>query len=294
MYNDQSFLAKLKSFSTFALIPLLVFFAVVGLPFIFGLLMTFTDWTGFGQAINFTGLENYRVAFNDPEFWNSLKLTFKYVIYSVIITNLLAFALALIVTSKIKAKNFFRAGFFTPNLIGGVILGFIWQFVFSRILVHAGEFMQIPFLTESWLVDPNRAFWALVIVGVWKNSGYMMLIYIAGLMGLPKSVMEAASIDGAGGLQKLLKIKLPLMIPSFTISLFLTLQRSFMVFDINISLTNGGPFKMTELITLHIYDDAFLSQNFGSGQAKAFILFVIVAVIAVSQVSIMKKMEVEA
>lgn len=295
MYNEKKLLDKLKVVGTFALIPLFAFFVVMILPLILGVAMTFTTWTGFsGSLLDFRGFENYAIAFSDSRFWDTMFITFKYVVFTLVLTNVIAFGLALLVTSGMKGQNFFRMGFFTPNLIGGIILGFIWQFIFTRVIVYFGEATGLAIFSSSWLADPNKAFWTLVIVGVWQSSGYMMLIYIAGLMGINKSLLEAADLDGASPWQQMLKIKIPLMIPAFTISLFLTLQRSFLVYDVNLSLTNGGPFRSTELIAMHVYNDAFLYQNFGSGQAKALILFVIVAAIAITQVRIMKKMEVEA
>ena len=294
MYTQKKMSEKLRIFGIFAAVPVFVFLSVVIIPFLLGLYMTVTESTGTNISTEFVGLKNYVDAFKDSGFWDSIILTFKYTFWSLILTNLSAFILALMVTSGFKGQNFFRMGFFTPNLIGGVILGFIWQFIFSRILVFAGESFGIPIFEGSWLSDPKMALWALVIVGVWQNSGYMMLLYIAGLTGIPKSLIEAASLDGANNWQILSKIKLPMMVPSFTISIFLTLQRGFMVYDTNLSLTKGGPYRSTELISMHVYNDAFLYQNYGTGQAKAIILFVIVATIALTQVAIMKRKEVEA
>lgn len=293
MYKEKRITDKLKVFMIFAFIPLFVFLAVVIVPFIFGVIMTFTDWNGFSTNINFLGLTNYQEAFTDSQFWDSMIITFKYVVFTLVFTNVLALLLALIVTSGLKGQNFFRLGFFVPNLIGGVILGFIWQFIFARVVVYVGQSLHLEIFSHSWLADPDKAFWTLVIVGVWQSAGYMMLIYIAGLMGVSPSLLEAAKLDGASGFQQLLKIKIPLMVPAFTISIFLTLQRSFMVYDTNLSLTGGGPFRSTELITMHVYNEAFLYQNFGPGQSKAFILFIIVAIISMLQVSLLKKREVE-
>lgn len=281
-------------FFTFGFIPLMAFVMVVLIPFLYGLFATFTDWKGTRGAIQFMGLQNYIQAFTDPLFWDSMWLTFEYVFFVLILTNVLAFILAILVTSGFKGQNGFRAAFFTPNLIGGVILGFIWMFIFSRVFVHFGKMLDIKLLSISWLGDSERALWALIIVGVWQMSGYMMLIYIAGLTSVPDSVIEAARIDGAKSWQILTKIKLSLMIPAFTISLFLTLQKSFMTYDMNLTLTKGGPYRSTELVAMHIYNEAFKLRNFGSGQAKAFLFFVIVASIAIGQVIILKRKEVNA
>ncbi|MFN3568540.1 MAG: carbohydrate ABC transporter permease, partial [Caldimicrobium sp.] len=196
-------------------------------------------------------------------------------------------------TSGIRGQNIFRTIFFTPNLIGGIILGFIWQFIFHNALPYLGRHLGISIFSESWLATPEKAFWALVVVTVWQYSGYMMMIYIAGFVGIPQDLIESATIDGAGKFTLLTKVILPLMVPSFTICLFLSLQRSFMVYDLNLALTKGGPFKSTELVAMHIYNEAFLSQNYGIGQAKAFILFITVAIITLIQVYLSKKAEVE-
>lgn len=294
MYSEKKLIDKMKVFCIFAAIPVFVFLTVVIIPFVVGIFMTVTNSTGTNISTEFVGFKNYLDAFSDPKFLESIILTFKYTFWSLILTNLIAFVLALLVTSGFKGQNFFRMGFFTPNLIGGVILGFIWQFVFSRILVYLGSSFDIGLFNSSWLADPDKALWALIIVGIWQNSGYMMLLYIAGLSGIPQSLIEAAELDGANSWQILKKIKLPMMLPSFTISIFLTLQRSFMVYDTNLSLTKGGPYSSTELISMHIYNDAFLYQNYGMGQAKAIILFAIVATIALTQVAVMKRKEVEA
>ena len=221
-------------------------------------------------------------------------LTFKYVIAVVVLVNVIAFLLAYILTRGIKGQNFFRAGFFTPNLIGGIVLGYIWQFVFSRVFVSIGETTGWSLFEISWLSTPNKAFAALVLVSVWQLAGYMILIYVAGFMGLSEDVLEAASIDGASGWVKMKNIILPLMMSSVTICLFLTLSRAFMVYDVNLSLTGGAPYGTTEMAAMHVYEKAFTSRQFGVGQAEAFILFIIVACISGIQVYTTKKREVEA
>ena len=283
-----------KDFCIFALPGLFCFVAVVMVPFLYGVYLTLTDWNGVAKEKNFIGLANFAGVIKDAQFWNSLVLTFKYVIAVVILVNVLAFAIAYLLTRGIKGQNFFRAGFFTPNLIGGIVLGYIWQFVFSRVFVNIGESTGWSFFEASWLSDPDIAFLALVVVSVWQLSGYMSLIYVAGFMGLSKDVMEAANIDGASGWVKLKNIIMPLMMSSITICLFLTLSRAFMVYDVNLSLTAGAPYGTTEMAAMHVYEKAFTSRQFGVGQAEAFILFVIVACISGLQVYFTKKREVEA
>lgn len=285
---------KGKDFCIFALLGLLFFLAVVIAPFLYGVYLTFTDWNGVSQAKHFIGFTNYAGVMKDGQFWTSLLLTFKYVIIVVILVNVIAFAIGYLLTRGIKGQNFFRAGFFTPNLIGGIVLGYIWQFVFSRVFVNIGESTGWRLFDISWLSDPDKAFAAMVLVSVWQLSGYMILIYVAGFMGLSEDVLEAASLDGASGFTKLRYIILPLMMSSVTICLFLTLSRAFMVYDVNLSLTAGGPYGSTEMAAMHVYEKAFTSRQFGVGQAEALILFIVVACISGLQVYLTKKKEVEA
>ena len=283
-----------KDFCVFALPGMFCFAAVVIVPFLYGVYLTLTDWNGVSSVKNFVGLSNFVGVMQDSQFWTSLLLTFKYVVFVVVIVNVLAFGIAYLLTRGIKGQNFFRAGFFTPNLIGGIVLGYIWQFVFSRVFVSIGEATGWNLFEISWLSDPTKAFAALVIVSVWQLSGYMILIYVAGFMGLSPDVMEAADIDGASGLVKLTNIIIPLMMSSITICLFLTLSRAFMVYDVNLSLTAGAPYGTTEMAAMHVYEKAFTSRQFGVGQAEALILFVIVAIISGLQVYLTKKQEVDA
>lgn len=285
---------RIKNLCIFALPGCLVFGAVVIVPFLYGFYLTLTDWDGVSKVKNMVGLANYASVFRDTGFWSSLELTLKYVVISVVLVNAVAFLLAYALTNGLKGQNFFRTGFFTPNLIGGVVLGFIWQFVFSRVLVNFGESTGWGIFSASWLADPDKAFWSLVIVTVWQLSGYMMLIYIAGFTGLSTDVLEAASIDGATGFQRMKSIILPLMVPSFVICLFFTLSRAFMVYDINLTLTGGEPYGTTKLVAMFVYEKAFTARNYGVGQAEALVLFVVVACISGLQIYLGKKKEVEA
>jgi raffinose/stachyose/melibiose transport system permease protein len=292
--NEKTLAAKTKTFLMFAGPAVFVFIAVLIVPLVYGVYLTFTSWDGISNNKPFVGLNNYIEVFKDKEFWNSLVLTLKYVAVSVVFINLIAFILAFLVTSGIKGQNFLRAGFFTPNLIGGVVLGFIWRFVFARALVSFGTAFDIDIFSTSWLSDPQKAFWAMIIVTTWQYSGYMMLIYIAGLMGVPKDLTEAASIDGATGFQATRHVVLPMMVPSFVICLFLSITRCFMVYDLNLSLTEGGPFAATRMVAMHVYKKAFEAKQYGTGQAEALILFIIVAIIGITQITLGKRKEVEA
>lgn len=283
---------ELKRFGIFALIPLVIFTFVLVVPFIRGIWFTFTDWNGF-EATSFVGLDNYLASMADETFWSAMGITVAFVFASLILVNLVGFGLALLVTIPLRGVNILRTFFFVPNLIGGVILGMIWQFIFGQALPTISEQLGLPFFTTNWLLDTGTAFWALVLVTVWQMSGYMMIIYVTGLMSIEKDVLEAAVVDGATGLRTLVSIKLPLMAQAFTISLFLTIRNAFMAFDVNISLNNGGPYRTTELISLHVYREAFGFGNFATGQSQAVIMFLIISLAALTQVVISKRFEVQ-
>ena len=283
---------SLKRFGIFATIPLFAFLVVLVVPFGQGFFLTFTYWNGF-EFTTFTGFDNYVRSFEDPTFWSTLTFTALFVVVSLVAVNVVAFGLALLVTVNLRSANIFRTFFFVPNLIGGVVLGVIWQFIFNSALVSLSTRFDIPFLSSSWLNETESAFWALIIVTVWQSSGYMMIIYITGLVSIEQDVLEAARIDGASALRTLLSVKIPLMAQAFTISLFLTLRGGFMAYDVNVALTGGGPFRTTELISMHIFQDAFAFGNFGTGQSKAVIMFLVVAIVALVQVSISKRFEVQ-
>ena len=278
----------------FALPGLVVFFLVVIIPFVYGFYLTFTDWNGVSHVKSLVGVRNYIDTFKDVEFWSSMWLTLKYVAISVILVNTVAFGLAYLLSNGIKGQNFFRAGFFTPNLIGGVVLGFIWKFIFSNVFTAIGKTMGFDWLSKSMLSEPKTAFFALILVTVWQLAGYMMLIYIAGFTGLSHDVLEAASIDGATGWRRMRSIILPLMVPSFVICIFLTLSRTFMVYDLNLTLTKGGPYASTRLVAMHVYEKAFTARNYGVGQAEALFLFIVVAIISGLHVWMGRKKEVAA
>lgn len=283
---------KTKKFLKFAGIPLVIFTIVLVVPFVNGFYYTFTDWDGF-EVTKLVGFENYADSFADPKFWVTLRFTALFVVVSLVLVNIVAFGLALIVTSKLRSRNILRTFFFVPNLIGGVVLGVIWQFIFNSAIVSLANKYDVELFKESWLQDTNKAFWALIIVTVWQSSGYMMIVYITGLVSIENDVLEASQIDGASPLRTLFLIKIPLMAQAFTIALFLTLRSGFMAYDVNVALTDGGPFRTTELISLHIFQDAFLEGDFGTGQSKAVVMFLVVALAALVQVTISKRYEVQ-
>ncbi len=213
---------------------------------------------------------------------------------AVAISNLIGFSLALLLNTAIKSKNILRTAFFLPNVIGGLLLGFIWQFIFVRGFAAIGELTGISFFQLAWLGDSTTAFWGIVIVFAWQISGYMMVIYIAALQGVDTSLLEAAKIDGANAFTILRRIIVPLILPAFTICFFLTISMAFKIFDLNLSLTGGGPFNSTQSVAINIYQEAFTNNNYGVGSAKANIFFIIVMIFTVVQVSLTKRKEVEA
>ena len=292
--NTNSMSYKSKQYIMFAGITTLVFVAVVIAPFIYGLYLTFTSWDGISRDKPFVGLANYVATFQDSAFWAALGRTFIYSIIAVILVNVVAFILAYLVTRGVKGQNFFRAGFFTPNLIGGIVLGYVWKFVFNRALVAIGESLSVGALSTSWLSTPNGAMACLIIVAVWQYAGYMMLIYVAGFMSVSNDVLEAAKIDGCTDFQTIVHISVPLMVSSFVQCLFLTITRCFMVYDVNLSLTKGEPFNSSVMAAMHVYNQAFTYKNYGTGQAEALVLFIVCAVVGVLQVYIGKKAEVSA
>lgn len=292
--NRKNGLRDVGTFLFFAGPSLVAFFLVVLIPFLFGLYLTFTNWSVQAGSGKFVGLSNYIKVFHDNAYWTQLWFTLRYVFYTVILANVGGFFLGLVLSRKIRGQSFIRGGFFIPNLIGGLVLGYLWQILFSRVLPYLGNLYGWELFQSSWLTQTDRAFWALVIVNAWQLMGYLMVIYIAGFTSIPTDVLEAADIDGAGGFAKIARIMLPLSIRAIVVCLFISISRSFLTYDLNLALTNGGPFGSTEMATYYIVQKAFLSNDYGVGQAEAIVLFVIVATITLTQSITLKKMEVEA
>ena len=271
----------------------LLFFCVVIVPFVYGLYLTFTSWDGVSAVKPFVGLNNFAAVIQDTAYWQAMGRTAIYSFFAVILVNIVAFALAYLVTSGVKGQNFFRAGFFVPNLIGGIVLGYVWKFVFNRAFVAIGSAITAE-TVPSLLSTPGGAMFCLILVSVWQYAGYMMLIYVAGFMSVSKDLQEAAMIDGCNSAQAMKNVTIPLMRASFVQCLFLSITRCFMVYDVNLSLTNGEPFGSSVMAAMHVYRQAFTYKNYGLGQAEALVLFVVCAIVGVTQVMIGKKGEVDA
>lgn len=271
-------------FPIFVLPTLLAFIIAFLIPFFLGVYLSFTEFNTVLDAV-WIGFENYKKAFADPSFVEALWFTVKFTIVSVITINVLAFLLALLLTGSIKGTKLYRTVFFMPNLIGGIVLGYVWLAIINSVLYNFG-------VTITY--NPDYGFWGLVILMNWQLIGYMMVIYISGIQNIPNDLNEAARIDGASKLQILRNVTIPLVIPSATICLFLTLTNSFKLFDQNLALTNGAPAEKTTMLALNIYKTFYGRMGWeGVGQAKAVIFFIIVGLIAITQVYLTRSREVE-
>lgn len=255
------------------------------IPFILGIWLSLCRFTTIADA-NFIGTKNYAAAISDPEFWHALWYTALFTVVTTVIVNVCAFAIASLLTKAIRGANLFRSIFFMPNLIGGIVLGYIWMLLLNGVLQHWGK---------SITFSGTYGFWGMVLLMGWQQIGYMMIIYIAGLQTLPGDVIEAASVDGASGAQTLFHITIPLMMPSITVCTFLSITNGFKMFDQNLALTNGAPSNSSELVALNIYRTFYGRAGFeGAGQAKAVIFFVIVALVAILQNRLTARKEVTA
>ena len=268
------------------LLPVLIAFSMVVLiPFIMGVYYSLTDWNGISDTINFVGLKNFKDAFADEGFRHSFWFTTKFTIVSVITLNVMGFALAMLVTRKFKGAEILKTIFFMPNLIGGIVLGYIWQILLNGILGHFGRT-----LTYS----SSYGFWGLIILMNWQQVGYMMIIYIAGIQNIPGELIEAAKMDGASNWQLLKSVTIPMVMPSITICTFLTLTNSFKLFDQNLALTAGEPSNNSQMLALNIFETFYGRTGWeGVGQAKAVLFFIIVTAISVIQLYATRKKEVE-
>ncbi|WP_308639973.1 carbohydrate ABC transporter permease [Paenibacillus silvisoli] len=275
---------------------LLIFLLIVAVPFFMGFYYTFTEWDGLDlNNAKWIGFENIAHIFTDDErFWTAFWFTARFTAASVVLTNLMSLVLALLLTRNLKSRGILRTVFFLPNVIGGLLLGYIWYFIYVRGFAAVGEATGLAFFNLPWLGTPTTAFWGIVGVFVWQTAGYMMIIYIAAIVGIPKDMTEAARIDGANPWQIFRSVTVPLIMPAITICLFLTTSNAFRMFDLNLSLTAGGPGYASESIALNIYREALTNNRYGLGTAKAMLFFFAVALITVTQVWVTKRKEVEA
>ena len=273
-----------KYWPVFVLPTIAAFLIGFIIPFIEGIYLSFCNFTTIKDA-KFVGIQNYIEAFKDSNFIGSFKFTTLFAIVSLVLINVLAFLVALALTQNIKGKNIFRTVFFMPNLIGGIVLGYVWQLIFDGIFVKFDTALKL---------NETLGFWGLVILVGWQQIGYMMIVYIAGLQAIPGDIQEAAMIDGATRMQRLFKITIPNMMPSITICTFLTITNSFKLFDQNLALTGGEPLHKTEMLALNIYSTFYGRVGAeGVGQAKAVVFFIIVVAIGLLQLKLTRDKEVQ-
>ncbi|MBS5081775.1 MAG: sugar ABC transporter permease [Clostridiales bacterium] len=273
-----------RYFPLFALPTLIAFCIGFIIPFIMGIYLAFCEFSTVTNA-KFTGLRNFVMVFQDETFLHALGFTVLFTIVSMLTINVLAFTVANMLTKGFKGTNLFRTIFFMPNLIGGIVLGYIWQLILNGILSSVGRTLTF---------DASYGFWGLVVLINWQQIGYMMIIYIAGIQNIPKELIEAAKIDGATKWQILKKVTIPMVMPSITICTFLTLTNSFKLFDQNLALTAGAPSNKSEMLALNIYNTFYGKPGFeGVGQAKAVLFFLMVAAIAVIQLRMTRSREVQ-
>lgn len=279
---------SIKKFWPVFVLPTLAAF-IIGFiwPFLWGIGLSFCKFTTV-KSVEFVGLDNYFKIWQDDTFIHAFFFTTAFTIVSTVLINVLGFTLALLLTRKIRGTNIFRTVYFMPNLIGGVVLGYIWQTLLNGLLTV----LEKPLIT----LDATYGFWGIVILMCWQQIGYMMIIYIAGLQNVPPDLIEAARIDGATSRQVLTRVKIPMVMPSITICTFLTLTNSFKLFDQNLSLTGGEPAKASQMLALNIYDTFYArsgAQWKGIGQAKAAVFFLAVVVIALIQLRLTRSKEVQ-
>jgi len=272
----------------------LIFTVIVLVPFILGINYSFTSWNGVSINVDYIGLDNYIKVLGDHKFMKAVWFTTRFTAMSVILSNVLALGLAILLTKPLKGVKIFRVIFFLPNVISGLLLGFIWQFIFVKGFASIGEITNIGFFQLPWLGTEATAFWALIIVTIWRTSGYLMIIYVATILNVPKELREAAVIDGTTEMQYTRFVMFPMIKSAFTVCIFLSISWAFKMFDLNFSLTKGGPFNSSVSMALDIYNEAFKLNHFGLGEAKAIVFFVLVAFISLIQVWSTKRNEVEA
>ena len=276
-------------------LPVMVFISlVIYIPFIMSMFYSLTEWNGIKKKPKFIGLENFRQIFlGDSNFSHAALFTLKYGVFFIMLVNVIALFLAVILDQKLKSANFFRAAFFIPYILSLVIVGFIWKFIFVQGFDSLSRITGFHIFQWSWLGDVKLAFISIIFVSIWQSVGFYIVIYIAGLQAVPLDILEAAVVDGASPAKKFFRVTLPMLAPSVTTCIFMSLTNSIKVFDVILSLTAGGPGGSTYSVTFDIYRDAFRNNMYGYGSAKALMLFLVVLVITVFQLKFFKSREVE-
>ena len=288
--NNKSKNDKKRAFLLMTLPIVALFFCFNTLPLIKGVIYSFTNFKGYGQY-EWVGLRNYIDLFTDSRVGGSYWFTFKFALITTIVVNVLSLILALGLNSKIKCKSFLRGAYFIPNILGGLVVGYIFNYLFTYILPALGQKMGIPGLSSSMLSNPKTAWLAIVVVCAWQSIAMNTIIYISGLQTVPEDVYEAGDLDGATGWKRFKHLTLPLIIPFVSINMVLTMKNSLMVFDQIMSLTKGGPAQSTESISYLIYNNGMSGGQFGFQSANAVVFFIVIVIISVAQMSITGKKE---
>jgi len=274
-------------------LPAFIVYALFKLyPAVSGVYYSMTDWNGLSRAFQFVGLANFTKLFSDDTFWHSVAFTAEYVLALVVFANVLALLLAVAIESRHHFRGTFRTLFYMPNMISMVIGGYMWMFIYTKVLYYLADNWGWKFLDHSWTGDPRYSFWSILTVSCWGVVGYLMIIYIAGLQGVPNDLKEAAELDGANGWQRFWNVTVPMIRPALTICIFWTLNSGFQVFDVIYTLTGGGPGDATQSVAINIYEEAFKGNTrFGYATAKSTVLFIIVTLVTLLQLTLMRRQE---
>ena len=274
--------------------PTMVLFTLLFLiPMVSEIFYSFTNWNGIDPTFDIIGIKNYIRAIEDETYWTSFWFTIKFSIFVVLFSNVIGFAWAYVLSGDIPYKNFWRALIYAPRIIGGVVLGFLWRFIFQNVFVQFGEWTGISWFSQQWFTTPESSFWALVIVMTWSLSGYLMIIYNSGLAAISKDYYEAAIVDGATKWDTLKSITLPLLKGTTARCLFIAINWAMLLYDTNISLTNGNPYRTSEGVMMNIYATAFRSNQISYGAAKSILFIIVLLIISFGQMKLTARKEVK-
>lgn len=274
--------------------PTMVLFTLLFLiPMVSEIFYSFTNWNGIDPTFDIIGIKNYIRAIEDETYWTSFWFTIKFSIFVVLFSNVIGFAWAYVLSGDIPYKNFWRALIYAPRIIGGVVLGFLWRFIFQNVFVQFGEWTGISWFSQQWFTTPESSFWALVIVMTWSLSGYLMIIYNSGLAAISKDYYEAAIVDGATKWETLKSITLPLLKGTTARCLFIAINWAMLLYDTNISLTNGNPYRTSEGVMMNIYATAFRSNQISYGAAKSILFIIVLLIISFGQMKLTARNEVK-
>ena len=290
--KTKNVLTEIKGSAIFLGPTMLLFTLLFLIPLVSEIFYSFTNWNGIDPTFKFIGLKNYLRTVKDATYWTSFCFTIKFSIFVVVISNLIGFFWAYLLSGYIPYKNFWRALIYAPRIIGGFVLGFLWRFIFHNVFVQFGNWTGIKWFAQQWFTTPESSFWALVIVMTWSLSGYLMIIYNSGLAAISKDYYEAATVDGASKLTILKSITLPLLKGTTTRCLFIAINWAMLLYDTNISLTNGNPYRTSEGVMMNIYATAFRSNQIAFGAAKSILFIIVLLAVSFGQMKLTSRNEV--